>query len=69
MKALEGLYSRQSTPVDGLGVPDSDGTHNSTEPVSKQTNRDGAQYDGGRTKGNVIEEILCRKDCRGCSGI
>lgn len=64
MKTLESLHCRQSTPVNSFCVPDSDGTHHSTNTVAKQTNGNSAQDDCGRTQGNGIEKILCRKDLR-----
>lgn len=55
MKSLESLDGRQTTPVDGLRVPDSDGTQNSADPVAKQANRDSTQDHSRGGEGKIVE--------------
>lgn len=68
MQPLEGLDGGQSAPVDSVDVPHSDWAHDTTNAVAKETNRDGAQDDGGGAQGQVVEEVLSRKhhDTGGC---
>ena len=57
----------ESTPVDRVDVPDSDGTHDTGDTIAKQPDRDGTQDHGGRAQVQVIEEVLRREhgDTRG----
>lgn len=62
MQSLECLDGWQSTPVDGVDMPYSNGPHNTIDSVSKQTDGDSAQDDGGGAQRQVVEEVLCGED-------
>lgn len=62
MQPLKRLDGGESTPVDGIDVPNSNWTHDTTDAVSKEADRDGTQNDGDGTQRQVVEEVLSGKD-------
>lgn len=62
MKSLERLHGGESTPVDGIDVPNSNWTHDTTDAVTKKSDRDGTQNDGNGTQRQVVKEVLSGKD-------
>lgn len=69
VKPLESFHNRQFPPIDSLNVPDSKGPHESTEATAKETDRDNAQDDSGGAQRKIVEQLLCRKHCRGIRNI
>lgn len=62
MQSLERLDGGESTPVDGIDVPNSNWAHDTTDAVTKKSDRDGAQNDGNGTQRQVVKEVLSGKD-------
>lgn len=61
MESLESFDRGKGTPVDGIDVPDSNGTKNAAEAIAKQSNGDDTQHNSGRAQRQVVEEVLCRE--------
>lgn len=62
MQPLERLDGGESTPVDGIDVPNSNWAHDTTDAVSKETDRDCTQNDGNGAQRQVVKEVLSGKD-------
>lgn len=62
MKSLEGLDRGQSAPVDCFDVPYGNRTQHTADTIAEESNRDGAQDDGGGAQRQVVEEILGSED-------
>ena len=62
VKALQGLDSRQTAPVDSFDVPHANCSDDTTDTVTEQTDGDGAENNGGCAKRQIIEEVLGGKD-------
>lgn len=70
MQTLDNFHSRKTAPVYRIDVPDTDGTHNTADTISKQSDRDGTEDDCDWAEGQVVEDVRRSEDLatRGSDG-
>lgn len=62
VQALKRLDRRQRRPVHRINMPHSNGPHDATDAIPKQTDGNNSQDDRGGVQRHVIEEVLGGKD-------